>query len=141
MITNLVEYFIPEQEYYLDKISYNRIEKTETIREYSLNCIDNIETILQGDNVRVIVTRTLRFDPQEIFELSVSFGVILKFKSDKMKEYDWATINLSDEFRENGQFALGNLLSRITLLISEITSSYGQPPLILPPQISPRKKD
>lgn len=31
---------------------------------------------------------------------------------------------------------ISNLMHRISLLISQITSSYGQPPLILPPNLA-----
>ena len=136
MISNLTDYFETEQEFYLDKITYNRIEKKEETREYSLNCIDNIDVEANEDTVKLTVTRVLKFDPEEIFELSVSFGAILKFKEEKKKEYDWTKINLAEEFRKNGQFVMGNLMSRISLLIAEITSSFGQTPIMLPPGIA-----
>lgn len=136
MISNLVDYFMAEQEFYLDKVSYNRIDKKEEAKEYSLNCIDNIEVKVNGDIVKVTVTRVLKFDPAEIFELSVSFGAILRFNTEKKKDYDWQNINMAEEFRENGKFVLGNLMNRISLLIAEITSSFGQTPIILPPEIA-----
>jgi hypothetical protein len=85
--------------------------------------------------VKLVVTRVLKFDPEEIFELSVSFGAILRFNKEKKKEYEWEKINLAEEFRENGQFVLGNLMNRISLLTAEITSSFGQTPIIVPPGI------
>ena len=59
-----------------------------------------------------------------------------EIKKERKEEYDWDKINLAEEFRENGEFVLGNLMSRISLLIAEITSSFGQIPLILPPAIA-----
>ena len=47
-------------------------------------------------------------------------------------------INLADEFRKNGDFVTIQLMSRITLLIAEITSSFGQQPLILPTALAKR---
>ena len=79
----------------------------------------------------------MKFDPEEIFELSVSFSAILKLNGEKKDDYDWTKINLAEEFRENGQFVLGNLVNRISLLIAEITSSFGQTPIILPSGIAP----
>ena len=67
MIKNLVDYFLPKQEFYLDKISYNRIEKTSKTNEYSLNCTDRIDAQVNDDIVKVTFTRSLVFDPQEIF--------------------------------------------------------------------------
>ena len=88
------------------------------------------------DKVNLIVRRTVRFDPQEIFELIISFGVVLKIKKEKQVEYDWNSINLADEFQMNGNFVLDNIMSRISLLVAEITSSFGQNPIIVPPMIA-----
>lgn len=139
MIDNLASYFLPEQEFYLDKISYNRIEKKNDAGEYSLNCLDNIEVEVGEDAVRVTVRRSLKFEPEAVFELSVSFGAILQFMQDKKGEYDWSKIDLAEEFRENGQFVLGNLLNRISLLIAEITASFGQMPFVLAPMIAKKE--
>lgn len=139
MISNLEDYFVDEQEYYLDKVFYNRIDRNEEIREYSLNCIDNIDVEINEDIVRLTVKRVLKFKPEEIFELLVSFGVVLKFNAEKKGDYDWEKIDLEEEFRENGQFVWGNLMHRISLLIAEITSSFGQTPIILPPEIAPKR--
>lgn len=138
MIDNLVDYFTNEQEFYLDKISYNRINKNRQVAEYILSCIDSIETGVDEDGVKLTIKRVLKFDPEGVFALSVSFGAILKFNKEKKGEYDWKNINLTEEFRENGQFVLGNLMNRISLLIAEITSSFGQTPIILPPSIAPK---
>ena len=137
MIANLEEYFEDEQGFYLDKVVYNRIDKKNQAEEYSLKCIDNIEAVVEEKTVKLTVKRVLQFEPEEIFELSVSYGAILKIKEEK-KSYAWDKMNLAEEFRENGQFVLGNLMSRISLLIAEITSSFGQPPIILPPVVAPK---
>lgn len=137
MIKNLADYFLPQQEYYLEEISYNRIDKQGSASEYSLNCIDKIDVEINDDFVTILVKRTLQFEPNEIFELTISFGSILKFHPDMKNDYDWEKIDLAEEFKQNGQFVLGNLMNRISLLIAEITASFGQPPFILPPRIAP----
>lgn len=138
MINNLSDYFLPQQEFYLDHITYNRLQTTSQRLEYSLNCIDNIEAVLENNSVKLTIRRILNFEPEEIFELSVSFGAILTF-NERKDEYDWSSINLSEEFRENGEFIIGNLMHRISLLISQITSSFGQPPIILPPILASKQ--
>lgn len=140
MIDNLSDYFDAEQEYYLDQVSYNRIRKNEETEEYSLNCIDNIKVDTYDDFIKLTVKRVLEFEPKEIFELSVSYGAILRYNKEKKEDYNWEEINFAEEFRENGQFVLDNLMSRISLLIAEITSSFGQTPLILPPGIATESK-
>ena len=82
------------------------------------------------------VTRSLSFEQNELFELTVSFGAILKFEPTRKNEYNWHEINMAEEFRKNGEFVTNNLMARISLLIAQITSSFGQPPFILPPHVA-----
>lgn len=138
MIKNLVDYFLPEQEFYLQNISYNRIENGVDSKNHTLNCVDNISVDVKEEAVKIIVTRTLKFEPEELFTLTVSFGAILKFNPQKKSAYNWNEINMAEEFRNNGDFVIGNLMQRITLQIAQITSSFGQSPIILPPNI-PKK--
>ena len=51
---------------------YKLIDKKEHANEYSLNCIDNIEAAVNENIVKLTVTRALKFDPEGIFELSLS---------------------------------------------------------------------
>lgn len=136
MIKNLAEYFEEIQEFYLDKVTYNRIETKNRPQSYRINCSDRIDVELQEQQVRITVERTLELEPREMFDLSVSYGAILKFKKDKKDEHDWESINLAEEFQKNGEFVLGNLMGRMSLLIAEITASFGQTPIVLPPGIA-----
>lgn len=136
MINNLQDYFRPEQEIFLDKLNYKRIENTnnKVSKEFTLLCQDNVKVSVNDDGVRIIVTRSLVFEPEEIFTMSVSFGTDLKF-NERKSEYDWKTINLAEEFRENGDFVTAQLMSRVSLIIGQITSSFGQQPIILQPAL------
>lgn len=140
MITNLADYFLPEQEFYLQNITYDRIENTTNSENHTLNCLDNISVDTNDEAVKITVTRTLKFEPEELFSLTVSFGAILKFNPQNKSEYKWREINMAEEFRYNGDFVIGNLMQRITLQIAQITSSFGQSPIILPPRVS-KKSD
>lgn len=137
MICNLQEYFKPEQEIFLDTINYRRIENSgnELEQEVALLCQDNVRASVNDEGVCIIVTRSLVFEPEKIFVLSVSFGAELKFNNRK-SEQDWMKINLAEEFRQNGDFVTAQLMSRISLLIGQITSSFGQQPLILPTMLA-----
>ncbi len=137
MIKNLVEYFLPEQEFYLQNVSYSKVENVINQNEHSLNCIDNIKVdVIGNEKVRITITRSLKFEPEELFNLSVAFGAVLSFDPEHEKDCNWNEINLAEEFRANGDFVTVNLMSRITLLIAQITSSFGQQPLVLPPGIA-----
>lgn len=136
MIKNLHEYFMPEQEYYLNEIIYKRIEGVDELKDGTATCEDSISTNLyESHDLKILVTRKFYFEPEQIFKMEISFGADLKFNPEKENEYDWEKIDLSKEFRENGDFVLSNLMSRISLLYAQITSSYGQQPLILPPNV------
>ncbi|RGB71343.1 hypothetical protein DW070_17395 [Coprococcus catus] len=132
------------------------MDKFTEAERYALNCTDNIqadvnETELKilvtrslripadvnETELKILVTRSLRFDPEVMFELSVSFGAVLDFDEKRKSEYDWRNINMADEIKENGEFVLSNLFSRISLLIGQITGSFGQQPLILAPTLAP----
>lgn len=141
MIKNLQDYFEPEQEIFLDEVNYKRIDSSnkEPKQEFALLCQDNVRVSISEEGVRVVITRSMVFDPRQIFSLNVSFGIDLKFNEKKM-EYDWKNINLAEEFMENGDFVTTQLVSRISLLIAQITSSFGQPPIISPPTLAEQKK-
>lgn len=134
MINNLEEYFEDQQQFFLDKIRYDRMEEDDSGEEVSLNCSDILKCDVTDEGITLSVTRKLQFDPEKIFGLEVTFGVKLKF-NEKAKAVDWEKYDLPDEFTRNGQFALQNPLSRISLLVSQITSSFGQMPLVTPPGI------
>ncbi len=135
MINNFAEYFQDQHDIFLEDISYSRLE-TEVATECSLNCTDNINTQLIGKRgIKLIITRTLEFEPESVFSMKVAFGANLYFMENRAEELDWSKINLAEEFRRNGEFIVNELMSRITLMIAQITASFGQPPLILPPLI------
>ena len=138
MIDNLASYFKEKHEIFLDSIKYNIVEENQVSQEYQLNGVDSIETKIEDEQVRVVVKRALKFYPEAFFSLEVAFGAVLEFNDEKKSEQDWQNVNLAEEFRENGGFILDHLLSRISLLIAQITSSYGQQPLILKPEIAPK---
>lgn len=135
-MNNLSEFFCNEQEYYLDFVSYTRIDQITSEPELELKCTDTIKAKICDDRVVITVTRELNFNPEALFKLAVSYGVILRFIPEKKNEVDWNNIDLAKEFQENGMFATGNLFNRISLLVGEITSSFGQSPIIVPPQFT-----
>ena len=137
MINNLSEYFLQEQKFYLNQITYTRLDKCETAEKHTLNCADSIEVeVNENVGVKIIVTRSLYFEPEKLFKLSISFGAELLFEPKMKDAYKWNEINMADEFKMHGGFVTDHLMVRISLLISEITASYGQQPIILPPNIA-----
>ena len=65
----------------------------------------------------------------------------MQFNEETKNEINWHEINLAEEFRANGDFVMQNLLNRISLLIAEVTASFGQSPIILPPVLAGNKRE
>ena len=136
MIANLEQYFEKDYQFYLERIKFDRIDSKEDVGEVSLNCRDSISVVVNNDEgVTLIITRKMYFDPNVLFELEVSFGVDLKFIQEKKTEVEWDTVDLASEFKKSGEFVLQNIMSRMSLLIGQITASFGQAPLMTPPGI------
>lgn len=136
MINNLADYFKKDYRYYLNSISYNRIEeKQEDLhKEKRLSCASTISTEVysQDKTLKLTLEETLSFDPQSFFSLTVSFCAILNFNEDNFSDYEWEKIDISKEFDLNGSFVLHDLKSRISLLFAQITAAFGKTPIIIP---------
>lgn len=139
MIERFVDYFQPEHEISLENIEYNRSIPTIQKQAHQMTCTDklSVKLDLENNGIGLLLTRSMAFEPQDLFELSVSFSALLTIKEDRKNEIDWEKINLAEEFRNNGNFILDGLFNRITLLIGQITASYGQTPIMLYPQFAP----
>ena len=136
MIANLEQYFEKDYQFYLERIKFDRIDSKEDVGEVSLNCRDSISVVVNNDEgVTLIITRKMYFDPNVLFDLEVSFGVDLKFIQEKKTEVEWDNVDLASEFKKSGEFVLQNIMSRMSLLIGQITASFGQAPLMTPPGI------
>ena len=125
-------YFLPERRIFLDNVEYEMLELTTTAGEKKLDCKDTIVAQRNDAGVKITFNRTITFQPEGVFRLSVTFGALLTFHPQKKDELDWTKIDIAGEFRKNGGPLLGMLMSRTSLLIAQITSSSGQVPLITP---------
>ena len=133
MIKNLAKYFKPEYRISLASATYNRVDADlPEDTEYKLSRTETIEANYNEDIVKVSLSTSLEFEPADIFELTVVFEALLKLEEDKKDEIDWKNVNLAEEFKRNGQFIMNNLASRRALLIAQITSSWGQAPIMVP---------
>ena len=140
-LKNLSDYFKDEQECFLEYANYEIIKESEEQEEYELDCSDKILVDVEKDNgVKVTLERSLYFNPESLFKAKVVFVALLEFREERKDELDWDKINLAQEFLNNGEFVLRGLTSRASILISQITSSCGQMPIITPPSILIRKQ-
>lgn len=102
MIKNLADYFDANQEIYLAEVSYNRIETDKRAEGYLINCTDSI-TVDANENVaRLSVKRTLNFEPEGMFKLSVTYGAILRFMKRKNMSITGEILTLQKSLRNTG---------------------------------------
>ncbi len=129
---NFSSYFLPERRIFLENISYEAL-RDNGIKEKGkrLDCKDSVVAQLRYPfGVRIIFNRRLAFQPEELFELSVSFRADLKFDPEKRDQIDWKSVNIAHEFQVGFPLLYASLNARCTLLIAEITSAAGASPVI-----------
>lgn len=125
-------YFLHERQIFLDNISYDANGTEKQPAQMRLNCKDTVLAQLSRGGVKVSFNRALTFDPEGPYTLSVTFSVFLIFDPSTKDEIDWQNTDIAGEFRKSCPALLSALMSRASLLISEITSSAGRLPLITP---------
>lgn len=134
---DFAKYFDLDHEVYLESINYKKLDDIEVEDKLALDCIDNIKAdIINEDQVKIIFIRSLKFDPECLFELKVAFGAVFNLNKEYKEEVEWSKIDLSEELRKSGDNVLGEIISRVSLQIAEITSSFGQSPIITPPIVA-----
>ena len=130
------QYIEPRQQTFLSNVEYRLLELVASGSKNVINVADNLEArFLDPKHIKLTLTRKLTFTPAGLFELSVSFGTILTLREDSYYLVDWKTYDVAEEIARNSKNLINPLAARISLLISEITSSYGQNPIVTPPTI------
>lgn len=123
-------YFLAERRIVLENVSYetHAVQPSQTMQ---LGGRDTIVAQLVGQaGVKMTYNRTLQFEPEGPFTISVSFAVMLVFNPGTKNEHDWKTIDLATEFRKACPGLVTTMMSRTTLLVAEITSAAGGAPII-----------
>ena len=129
---NFDSYFLPERRIFLENISYEALgAKAAKEKGKRLDCKDSVVAQLRYPfGVKIVFNRRLTFQPEELFELSVSFAAELKFDPEKRDLVDWKSVNVAHEFQTGFPILFASLNARCTLLIAEITSAAGASPVI-----------
>lgn len=128
------EYFTGSFSIALENVVYNKLDEIEG--EVSLR-IDDVLEIKENktnvENITAIITRSFSFEPKSLVEVSVSFEVVLEL-NDKYKNSDKLDFSLiRKELISEDSVIMSIVMSRISLLISQLTSSYGERPIVTPP--------
>lgn len=134
---NFNDYFEDEYQFSLKDVSYKKIECEEAFSSYELKIADTLQTELKENTLSITFARDIHFEPKSFFKLRVAFDILLHLRDTVRKtddEIDW-----EQELLKNPNPYLGNVVSRASHLIAEITASYGQQPLITPPNPVPQE--
>lgn len=132
------KYVLPDQEYSLDVVDYHRIDgesNGNTDPDFVLS--DSISAdIIDNKQLKINFQRRLFCEPEGVFSLHVSFTTIFTLDPETKDEVDWSKVNIAEEIVNYGEGLLTNIVSRTSLLISQITSSFGQLPIMTPPTLA-----
>ena len=124
-------YFLAERRIVLDNVSYETTRPTPGTAQFKLGIKDTIVAQVMGQaGVKTTFNRTLRFDPDGPFVLSVSFAVMLVFNPGTRDEIDWHTIDLADEFKKNCPVLVQQMSAKAALVVAELTAQNGGVPII-----------
>lgn len=124
-------YFLAERRIVLDNVSYETTRPTPGTAQFKLGVKDTIVAQVIGQaGVKTTFNRTLRFDPDGPFVLSVSFAVMLVFNPGTRDEIDWHTIDLADEFKKNCPVLVQQMSAKAALVVAELTAQNGGVPII-----------
>jgi hypothetical protein len=130
---NFEKYFYQGHDLVLKHIVYQCIDSSAS-EEAKLICRDKLEVEDTDERrINLIFTRVLKFEPSFLYELTVSFGFSLFFVKENMHEVNWNEIDIVKELLDDQSGLLENIMSRASLLISQITSCSGYMPIITPP--------
>lgn len=134
---NFINKLKGQQEIFLSNVSYNMSLAVNKTLETHLVINDGLDVSLENAKIKVIFSREVKTEPVELFALNVAVGCLLPIK-DEFSKINWDICELNQSIKEDRRI-LSGLISRASLLISQITASYGQPPIITPPTFLKKK--
>ena len=104
-------------------------------KEVQLMISDNIAIEKMSDRLRIDFIRKLYFEPSSNFELTLGYFVE-HFLTEENSLQDFTEDQIKEEVSKDENFYFQNdrgFAARISMLVSQITSTFGGPPVILPP--------
>lgn len=128
----LLNYLNGQQSVFLKSANYE-IGDNQIKQDAKLNAYDSLEVkLIKTSGIEIIFTRKLAFEPESSFKAEVSMGTILYLNQEKCKTVNWEEIDLAQEIKACPKI-LNKLVERSSLLIAQLTSSFGGNPVITPP--------
>jgi len=127
--------FFEDVKYNLERLSYKAVKTSNNNKDISMKPVD--ESIIRNIDFKEIVisvSRTINFEPKSYFSLVVESGLILPLSQNDNK-FVGTIDELISYTNEHIDTIINNssIMETISLLISQISSSYGNTPIITPP--------
>ena len=124
------ELFKDQYRYALLDVSYRMIEKhTET--QSNMKASDTINTEIMKDGVELLYTRRVYHDPEDEFEASVTYKLLLD-AVDGVSLLDYPGEEVQKAIKESAGSVIGPIASKATSMIAHITEIGQGLPVILP---------
>jgi hypothetical protein len=99
-----------------------------------IKCEDKIDILPPTDcYLEIIVTRKLVCVPEGPFEVSAAYSIRHGLREEHIGKVSWADYSIFDEIMADKDFFITDDVSRLSLIISQITSSFNTLPLVTPP--------
>jgi hypothetical protein len=135
MPNNEPKLYFEDVKYNLEKITYKAVKPNHSDADISMKPVDEycIKSI-DFDEILITVTRTINFEPKSLFSLVVESVLFLPLNQ-KEKKFTGSKEELISYTNDHIDTIINNssLMETISLLISQISSSYGRIPIITPP--------
>lgn len=128
---NFNDFFDDSYQFALKELSYVNIHNDIDVPNLNLIMSDTINTTVSDKWLKIVYGRKLTFEPETLYALNVEFEISISFKDSV--DPNTIKIDWNKELIETENPYIANITSRISHLISAITSSSGQQPVITPP--------
>lgn len=128
------KYFNDEYQFALINAVYSQLDNRLQGAELELNIEDSINANVRENHMEVTFRRKVFFEPEALYSIDVTFAFMLTFRDGNLAT-EAQNIDWGKELIENDNPYLGNVVSRASFLIATLTSSYGQQPLVTPPNV------
>lgn len=120
---------------FLDYVNYDILTLEYNPSETLIEIDDkfDLEFVEDRTKLKVLFTRYVHHNPKKLYQLTVRFGAVFTFTKEALKnnaiyDKDYATF-----FKNNHNRLISNIISRTSLLISHISTSNGNEPLVTQP--------
>lgn len=117
----------------LEEISF-KSHGNKNVKSTSCCVEDKISAISHTDTaIKVVMTRKISLGENVFFDLAASFHTIHFLKEEYAKSFQWKDYDLDKAVNDEIDFFVGPGFDRLSLVLSQITSSFGGAPIVTPP--------